>query len=142
MTVHPSLPDDSVSFFRRVSTAVAPEGPSPSRGNHHCLEAVVTGSAQPLADGARELLAHGFDPAALLTMRMEGKTYDSFAPLPIGTWAGWTCTEGETTSLRCARWVPRPAVGKGQKSTSKLSDVPNPTPEQKRLYEATFRTAA
>ena len=42
MTVHPSLPDDSVPFFRFVSTAVAPDGPSPSRGNHHCLEVIVT----------------------------------------------------------------------------------------------------
>ena len=45
MTVHSGLPDDSVSFFRRVSAAIAPEGPSPSRGNHHCLEVIVTSVA-------------------------------------------------------------------------------------------------
>ena len=45
-------------------------------------DALVAGSRQPLMDGARELLAHSFDPAALLTMRIEGKSYDSFAPLP------------------------------------------------------------
>jgi hypothetical protein len=103
---------------------------------------VVTNSKQPLVDGARELLASGFDPATVLTMRHDGSFHDSFAPLPIGKWAGWTYTEGETTSLRCARWMPRPVVGEGQKSGSGLPGVPNPAPEQKRLYEATFRTAA
>ena len=81
-------------------------------------ETIATNTKQPLVDGARELLARGFDPATPLTMRMEGKTYDSFQPLPIGQWAGWTYTEGETTPLRCVRWMPRPAVGEGQKSGS------------------------
>jgi hypothetical protein len=45
---------------------------------------LVVRSRQPLVDGARELLARGFDPAALLTMRHEGSTYDSFLPAPIG----------------------------------------------------------
>ena len=55
-------------------------------------EVIVTNTKQPLVGGARELLARGFDPAALLTMRHEGKAYDSFQPLPIGKWAGWTYT--------------------------------------------------
>jgi hypothetical protein len=45
MAMHASLPDDSVSLFRRVSIAVAPEGPCPPGGDHHCLEVVVTGVA-------------------------------------------------------------------------------------------------
>ena len=53
-------------------------------------------------DGARELLARGFDPATPLTMRMEGKTYDSFQPLPIGKWAGWTYAERERDRLSVA----------------------------------------
>jgi hypothetical protein len=81
-------------------------------------EVIVAGTRQPLVDGARELLARGFDPGTPLTMRMEGKTYDSFQPLPVGQWAKWTYTEGENTPLRCARWMPRPAVGEGQKSGS------------------------
>jgi hypothetical protein len=105
-------------------------------------DVIVTGSAQPLVDGARELLARGFDPGALLTMRMEGKTYDSFEPLPIGKWAGLTYEEGERTTLRAAVWMPFPAGAGTQKSTSKLSDVPEATPGQKRLYEATFQAAA
>jgi hypothetical protein len=46
-------------------------------------EVIVAGTRQPLVDGARELLARGFDPGTPLTMRMEGKTYDSFQP-PAG----------------------------------------------------------
>lgn len=77
---------------------------------------VVVRSRQPFVDGARELLAQGYDPATLLTMRHEGKAWDSFRPAPILQWAGSTYTEGETSSLRKARWMPRPAVGEGQKS--------------------------
>jgi hypothetical protein len=103
---------------------------------------VVTNSKQPLVDGARELLAAGFDPGMLLTMRHERSAYDSFRPLPIGRWAGWAYEEGERTTLRQAHWMPFPARAGTQKSTSELSGVPKTTPEQKRLYEATFRTAA
>ena len=103
---------------------------------------VVTDSKQPLVDGARALLAAGFDPATSLTMRQDGSSHDSFAPLPIGRWAGWTYEEGERTTLRATPWMPFPAGAGTQKSTSELSAVPEATPEQKRLYEATFRTTA
>jgi hypothetical protein len=95
---------------------------------------IVTGTRQPLVDGARELLARGFDPGTPLTMRHEGKAYDSFQPLPIGKWAGWTYTEGETTPLRCARWMPRPAVGEEQNSGSKLSVAPEGRETQNRFH--------
>ena len=70
---------------------------------------VVTDSKQPLVDGARALLAAGFDPATSLTMRQYGSSHDSFAPLPIGRWAGWTYEEGERTTLRATPWMPFPA---------------------------------
>jgi hypothetical protein len=73
-------------------------------------EEIVSSSRQPLVDGARQLLARGFDPAAPLTMRVEGKTYDSFNPLPIGEWAKWTYVEEYDRGLRRRRWMP-PAVG-------------------------------
>lgn len=100
-------------------------------------DVLVAGGRQPLVDGARELLARGFDPAALLTMRMEGKTFDSLAPLPIGKWAGWTYTEGETTPLRCVRWMPRPAVGEGQKSGSEPLVAPDGRETENRLHAET-----
>lgn len=78
--------------------------------------ALIGSTRQPLVDGARELLSRDFEPGTLLTMRMEGRAYDSLQALPIGQWAKWTHTEGENTPLRCARWMPRPAVGEGQKS--------------------------
>jgi hypothetical protein len=103
---------------------------------------VVTGSKQPIADGARELLAHGFDPATPLTMRHDGSSHDSFTPLPIGKWAKLTYQERDHGGLALARWMPFAAPAGTQKSGSELSGVPEATPEQKRLYEATFRTAA
>jgi hypothetical protein len=105
-------------------------------------EVIVGSTKQPLADGARELLARGFDPAAPFTMRHERSAHDSFQPLPIGRWAGWTYEEGERTTLRQAPWMPFPAGAGTQKSTSELAGVPEATPEQKDLYEATLRTAA
>jgi hypothetical protein len=76
-----------------------------------CLEStgetIVSGSRQPLADGARELLARGFDPATPLTMRHEGKAHDSFRPAPIGDWARWTYSESETHPLKRRPWLPR-----------------------------------
>jgi hypothetical protein len=71
-------------------------------------EVIVTGSKQPLADGARGLLARGFDPGMLLTMRHKESSHDSFQPLPIGKWTGWTYEEGETKPLRRVRWMPFP----------------------------------
>jgi hypothetical protein len=50
-------------------------------------ELLVAGTRQPLVDGARELLARGFEPTAPLTMRHEGSAHDSFQPMPIGQWA-------------------------------------------------------
>jgi hypothetical protein len=79
-------------------------------------EVVIRNSRQPLADGARELLTRGFDPATLLTMRLEGRAYDSFRPMPIGHWAKVTYTESEEHPLRRQRWMPRPADREGQKS--------------------------
>jgi hypothetical protein len=37
----------------------------------------VVRSHQPLVDGARELLARGYEPTTPLTMRHEGKAYDA-----------------------------------------------------------------
>ena len=83
---------------RLIRLVVAPELPAAGRFTAR-LEStgdlIVTGTRQPLVDGARELLARGFDPTTPLTMRMKGKAYDSFQPLPIGKWAGWTYNEGE-----------------------------------------------
>jgi hypothetical protein len=105
-------------------------------------EVIVFNTKQPLADGARELLARGFDPATPLTMRHERSAHDSFQPLPIGRWAGWTYEEGERTTLRQTLWMPFAAGAGAQKSTSELSAVPEASLKQKRLYEATFGTAA
>jgi hypothetical protein len=89
---------------------------------------VVVLSHQPLADGARELLDRGLDRATLLTMRREGKAYDSFRPTPIVELARWTYSESEMRPLRCRPWEAHPdkatempvaVPGEGQKSGSK-----------------------
>jgi hypothetical protein len=87
-------------------------------------DALVASTRQPLVDGARELLSRGLDPATLLTMRVEGKSYDSFAPLPIGQWAKWTYTESEKHALKRQRWMPLPVDREGQKSGSEASVAP------------------
>ena len=79
-------------------------------------ETIVRSSRQPLVDGARELLARGFDLATTLTMRIEGKAYDSFRPAPISQWAKWTYTESERYPLKRQRWMPHAADREGQKS--------------------------
>ena len=103
-------------------------------------ETIATNTKQPIVDGARELLARGFDSATPLTMRMEGKTYDSFQPLPIGEWAKWSYAEGEKTPLQRQRWKPREmpiaACPEEQKSGSEPSVVPNPHPQANSLLRA------
>jgi hypothetical protein len=99
-------------------------------------ETIATNTKQPLVDGARELLGRGFDPATPLTMRMEGNTYDSFQPLPIGEWAKWTYAESEERALRRVPWMPFPTPRSGQKSGSEPSVVPNPHPEANSLLRA------
>jgi hypothetical protein len=99
----------------------------------------VVNSHQPLADGARELLARGFDPATPLTMRHAGKAYDSFEPMPIGQWAKVTYTEPDKESLRLRNWRPHPgtvpfaAVPEGPKSTSEPSGGTRAHPEDNSL---------
>jgi hypothetical protein len=95
---------------------------------------LVSGTRQPLVDGARELLARGFDPTATLTMRHEGKAYDSFQPAPIGHWAGWTYEERDRDGLRCVRWIPRAIHAGGQKSGSEPLVVPEGGETENRLH--------
>ncbi len=39
---------------------------------------------RPLTDGARVLLARGYDPDQLMTTRAHDREYDSFKPVTIG----------------------------------------------------------
>jgi hypothetical protein len=68
-------------------------------------ELIVT-SRQPLLNGARALLARGFDPDAMLTMRHAGRAYDSFHPKPLREWARWTITERDRRGLQRIGWRP------------------------------------
>jgi len=97
-------------------------------------ELIVAGTRQPLVDGARELLARGFDPATPLTMRHEGATHDSFRPAPIGQWAKWTYTESEKHALKRQRWMPLPADRERQKSGSEPSVAPEGREMENRFY--------
>jgi hypothetical protein len=104
---------------------VAPEGPGRFIARLESTgELIVTSTRQPLVDGARALLTQSYDPGALLTMRHEGRGYDSFAPLPIGHWAKWTYKEGEKDALRRTPWMPLPTDRGWQKSGSESSVVP------------------
>jgi hypothetical protein len=57
-------------------------------------------------------------------MRHEGSAHDSFQPLPIGKWAGWTYEESETKPLRRVRWMPFPTAAGTQNSGSEPSVAP------------------
>ena len=80
---------------------------------------LMTISHQPLVDGARRMLALGFEPETPLTMRHASKAFDSFTPMPIRYWAGWTYSESGSHPLRQRVWEPRtmPVAddGEGQK---------------------------
>jgi hypothetical protein len=93
---------------------VSPEADSQKAGRFTARlestgELLVANTRQPLVEGARELLARGFDPGTPLTMRHEGSAHDSFQPMPICQWAKWTYKEGEKDALRRTPWMPLPA---------------------------------
>jgi hypothetical protein len=97
-------------------------------------ELIVASSRQPLVDGARALLAQGFDPGKPITMRHEGKAYDSFEPLPIGQWAKWTYKERERGGLSVERWMPFAVPRSGQKSGSEPLVVPGGRETENRFH--------
>lgn len=72
-------------------------------------QVIVQRSRQPMVDSARKLLELDFCPSGQLTMRVLGKTYDSFVPQAIGELAKWSFTEGERTILQRQKWKPREA---------------------------------
>ena len=122
-----------------IRLVVTPE-PDPEKAGRFAArlectgESLVVSTRQPLVDGARELLARGFDPATPLTMRMEGNAYDSFQPLPIGQWAGWTYTESEKHALKRQRWMPLPDDRERQKSGSEPSVAPEGQETENRFH--------
>jgi hypothetical protein len=97
-------------------------------------ELLVTSTRQPLVDGARVLLAQGFDPGTPLTMRMECKSYDSFQPMPIAEWAKWTYKEREKGCLAVERWMPFAAPRSGQKSGSEPSGATEARETENRFH--------
>jgi hypothetical protein len=52
------------------------------------------------------LLARGFDPRALLTMRHDGAPHDSLVPIAVGEAAKWTVRERDRGGLRVERAMP------------------------------------
>jgi hypothetical protein len=118
-----------------IRLIVASEADSPGRftARLESGELLIAGSRQPLVDGARALLARGFDAGTPLTMRMEGKSYDSFQPMPIAEWAKWTYKEREKGGLAVERWMPFAVPRSGQKSGVEEPVVPNPHPEANSL---------
>jgi hypothetical protein len=105
--------------------------PAPLRFEATLDGAHVVTSHQPLADGARVLLARGWHPDTPVTIRHAGSVHDSFAPRPIGEWARWTYTDGRR--LLRQEWRPRadmPAsvIRDGVEAHGTLRAVPSPYP--------------
>jgi len=97
-------------------------------------EPIAEGTRQPLVDGSRMLVARGFNSATPLTMRHAGSDHDSFHPLPISNWAGWTYEERERDGIRCAHWSPRQLHAEGQKSGSEPPVAPKGQPTTIRFF--------
>ena len=69
---------------------------------------VVTGSSQPLLDGARVLLAEGVDPATRIVMRDAGSVVDDLRSA-VGAAVWLIVEEGERPPLfRLRLWQPLP----------------------------------
>ena len=64
-------------------------------------------SREPLGDGARILLARGYNPETLITTRHAGKDFDNFKPMSIGKAAGLTTRE-DTNGPRIIKYEPHP----------------------------------
>jgi hypothetical protein len=75
------------------------------RFDAHLGGKLIVRSRQPLYDGARHLLALGYAPETLLTIRHNGRDYDSFEPAPIGELAKWTIKERKKGGLQRRRWT-------------------------------------
>jgi hypothetical protein len=67
-------------------------------------ELIVGPTRQPWYDAARALLARGYPPDALLTMRHEKGAQDSFVPRPIGALAELTVEESDRSGLRVRKY--------------------------------------
>jgi hypothetical protein len=67
-------------------------------------ELIVPSSRQPFLDGARVLLARGYDPATPYNMRHANSEVLSFVTTTIGQAAGLTVDEG--TRLRFRKFEP------------------------------------
>lgn len=58
---------------------------------------------EPLFDGARVLLARGYNPDTLMTTRHEGKQFDNFKPASIGAMAELATSE-DKNGPRIVKW--------------------------------------
>jgi hypothetical protein len=125
------------SAMAATRLVVAPEADSPGRFTARLEstgEPIIASTRQPLVDGARVLLARGFDPTALLTMRHKGSAHDCFQPMPIAEWAKWTYKEREKGGLAVERWMPFAAPRSGQKSGSEPSVAPEGRETENRFH--------
>jgi hypothetical protein len=68
-------------------------------------ELIVT-SRQPFLDGARTLLARGYDPATPYNMRHANSDALSFVTTTIGHAAGLSTREDNSTGIRFQKFVP------------------------------------
>ncbi len=93
---------------------------------------------RPLTDGARALLARGYDLDQLMTVCAENRNYDSFKPITIGEAAKWTVGDTDRSGLRLRRWMPFPGVGdERQCANSENGHPPRDTPEEDRAVRGT-----
>jgi hypothetical protein len=93
------------------SVALGPGGGRvPGLYDAYCLgiRLLVARTRQPFLDGARALLALGFDPATAVVLKHIGSDTECLRGR-IGTAAGLTVGESDIAGIRLRRWKPYPS---------------------------------
>ena len=84
---------------------IKPNGDHSGKFDAYLGDDSICRSREPLFDGARVLLARGYNPDTLLTTRHEGKQFDNFKPATIGELAALATSEDQN-GPRIVKWEP------------------------------------
>jgi hypothetical protein len=114
-----------ISQLKVIELVMVPSGPGKYRAMLGSL-AITKQTRQPLFDGARALLALGYDPAGMITARHAGRDIIAMRAT-IGEAACWTIEESDKGGLRKRLWMPRSPWG-GSPETADAPEVGQPDP--------------
>jgi hypothetical protein len=107
-TRSPTLPSQNAAAIILVITPAS----KPGRFLGCVGDEIIAASRQPFLDGARALLARGYDPAATYNMRHANSEMLSFVTTTIGHAAGLSTREDNGSGIRFQKFIPfeRPLI--------------------------------